>query len=226
MGEGKTVFTTTEWNSLQTNGVSFQVKVEANEGIWVTPDFVFENDCFNYNVNMSNPQSTVELMGFYGGLQPGETSNEGELSEKSYDARCTRTSLVLPSTIKGHTVETITNGAFIGDEDHMKIELTSITIPSTIKFIRSDAFSSNNLTNVTIPINVLEVGEAAFSFNPNLTSVTFEGRTCSEIIGIGVEYNDHQFSSWEEYGSDYSWTGNTDAVIYDGSGNVCYNPNA
>ena len=35
MGEGKTVFTTTEWNSLQTNGVSFQVKVEANQGIWV-----------------------------------------------------------------------------------------------------------------------------------------------------------------------------------------------
>ena len=35
LAEGKTVFTTTEWNSLQTNGVSFKVKVEANEGIWV-----------------------------------------------------------------------------------------------------------------------------------------------------------------------------------------------
>jgi len=34
-GEGKVVLTTTEWNSLQANGVSFQVKVEANEGIWV-----------------------------------------------------------------------------------------------------------------------------------------------------------------------------------------------
>ena len=31
----RTVFTTTEWNSLQANGVSFQVKVEANEGTWV-----------------------------------------------------------------------------------------------------------------------------------------------------------------------------------------------
>ena len=35
LGEGKTVFTTTEWNALQQNGVSFQIKVEANEGIWV-----------------------------------------------------------------------------------------------------------------------------------------------------------------------------------------------
>ena len=35
MAQGKTVLTTTEWNQLQTNGVSFKVKVEANEGIWV-----------------------------------------------------------------------------------------------------------------------------------------------------------------------------------------------
>lgn len=33
--KGRTVFTTEEWNSLQSNGVSFQIKVEANEGIWV-----------------------------------------------------------------------------------------------------------------------------------------------------------------------------------------------
>ena len=32
---GRTTFTTNEWNSLKSNGVSFQVKVEANEGIWV-----------------------------------------------------------------------------------------------------------------------------------------------------------------------------------------------
>lgn len=35
LGEGKTVLTTTEWNSLQTNGLSFKIKVEAREGIWV-----------------------------------------------------------------------------------------------------------------------------------------------------------------------------------------------
>ena len=32
---GKTVLTTNEWNALQNTGVSFKVKVEANEGIWV-----------------------------------------------------------------------------------------------------------------------------------------------------------------------------------------------
>ena len=34
-GDDRVVFTTSEWNSLQSNGVSFQIKVEANEGIWV-----------------------------------------------------------------------------------------------------------------------------------------------------------------------------------------------
>ena len=35
----RVVLTTTEWNSLQSSGISFQVKVEANEGIWVNdPD--------------------------------------------------------------------------------------------------------------------------------------------------------------------------------------------
>ena len=32
----RVVLTTSEWNQLQTNGVSFKVKVEANEGIWVS----------------------------------------------------------------------------------------------------------------------------------------------------------------------------------------------
>ena len=38
---GRTVLTTTEWNALQENGVSFQVKVEANEGIWVKDQIIY-----------------------------------------------------------------------------------------------------------------------------------------------------------------------------------------
>ena len=39
-GENKTVLTTSEWNSLRTNGVSFKVKVVAQEGQWVTAPVV------------------------------------------------------------------------------------------------------------------------------------------------------------------------------------------
>ena len=40
LGEGKTVFTTTEWNSLKgNNALSFKIKVEAREGTWVEEAF-------------------------------------------------------------------------------------------------------------------------------------------------------------------------------------------
>ncbi len=32
---GRTVFTTEEWNELSNSGVSFQIKVEAQEGVWI-----------------------------------------------------------------------------------------------------------------------------------------------------------------------------------------------
>ena len=35
---GREVFTTTEWNSFASTPISFKVKVEANEGIWVEPE--------------------------------------------------------------------------------------------------------------------------------------------------------------------------------------------
>ncbi len=34
---GRYTMTTSEWNALQTNGISFKIKVEANEGVWVVP---------------------------------------------------------------------------------------------------------------------------------------------------------------------------------------------
>ena len=53
----KTVFTTEEWNSLNTNGISFQVKVEANEGIWVD-DINGENDMLNIKNIFTNEQKS------------------------------------------------------------------------------------------------------------------------------------------------------------------------
>ena len=44
MAEGKTVFTTTEWNSIQNSPLSFKVKVEANEGIWVKEPLTFAQE--------------------------------------------------------------------------------------------------------------------------------------------------------------------------------------
>ena len=75
----RVTFTTQEWNSLQANGVSFQIKVESNEGIWVeeppvplpTMDemcpnckFMFPTSTYRYGgVNNSNATSVSSLTG-------------------------------------------------------------------------------------------------------------------------------------------------------------------
>ena len=71
----RVVFTTSEWNSLQTNGVSFQIKVEANEGIWVLPPaptipscpgckFMYTTNIYQYGgVNNANATMVSSLTG-------------------------------------------------------------------------------------------------------------------------------------------------------------------
>ena len=54
MAEGKTVITTAEWNAIQSSGVSFKIKVEANEGIWV-------NQTFNDILQLKNMNSTTNI---------------------------------------------------------------------------------------------------------------------------------------------------------------------
>ena len=76
LGEGKTVFTTTEWNALQNSGVSFKVKVEADEGIWVEEPvpatcpganckYMYTTNTYQYgganNVNATQVSTLIEV---------------------------------------------------------------------------------------------------------------------------------------------------------------------
>lgn len=76
--------------------------------------------------------------------------------------------LVIPSELDGHTVTRI--GDF-WSKGHL-IDLESVTIPDTITYIGSAAFSGASLTSVTIPDSVTEFGEQnPFSQNANLTNI-------------------------------------------------------
>ncbi len=52
--DNRTILTTDEWNALQSSGISFQIKVEANEGIWVIGSL---EDIMKRNAVMDNIQS-------------------------------------------------------------------------------------------------------------------------------------------------------------------------
>ena len=62
--QGREIFTTTEWNSMQGTGVSFQVRVEANEGVWVEEQ-LSRNDMVNINsVFTSEQKSNITEINF------------------------------------------------------------------------------------------------------------------------------------------------------------------
>ena len=56
MAQGKTVLTTTEWNNLSSNAISFQIKVEANEGIWVNENHI---NVRRLDFTSNNPSMTI-----------------------------------------------------------------------------------------------------------------------------------------------------------------------
>ena len=74
---------------------------------------------------------------------------------------------------------------------------SNVTIPNTVRFIHSDAFSNRtNLTSVTIPSSVTTIGTSAFEGCTGLTSVTIlEGvtsipdyafRNCSSLTSVTI----------------------------------------
>ncbi len=64
--DGRVVLTTDEWNSLQQNGISFQVKVEANEDIWVEETLydVVERQTVMDNINSTYVNNTTPGIDF------------------------------------------------------------------------------------------------------------------------------------------------------------------
>jgi hypothetical protein len=59
----------------------------------------------------------------------------------------------------------------IGQTAFYELQLTSVTIPDSVRLIGNQAFARNQLTSFTIPDSVTEIGVSAFSGN-QLTSIT------------------------------------------------------
>ena len=84
------------------------------------------------------------------------------------------TNLVIPATVNGRSVTSISDYAFNEES------LATVSIPKSVESIGYGAFDTNNLTAITIPDSVTSIGDFAFSWN-SLTSVTIP----SSITSIG-----------------------------------------
>jgi hypothetical protein len=73
--------------------------------------------------------------------------------------------IIIPERINGLLVVAIGNWAFENNQ------LTSITLPNSIKYIGFGAFADNQLTSIVIPNSITYIGGGAFWYN-QLTSIT------------------------------------------------------
>ena len=71
--------------------------------------------------------------------------------------------------------------------------LTSITLPNTLVYIGSYAFSYNVLTDVVIPSSVRYIGDGAFGYN-NIKTVTYNGNESNITFGDCPYYENYDYS--------------------------------
>ena len=207
----RTVFTTTEWNSLQTNGVSFQVKVESNEGIWVTdsnaPVEVYTDaSCFTtntyinyvYNNNMTNEEKNtcVNILTPESWWGTEEFCNGTNASLK-FDLEYEFDSSTLQSLVENNIIINNGEGVEITDYDVTTCG-TDVVIPKkinnlTVSKIGISSFYDKGLTSVVIPNTITIIGSDSFHSN-ELTSITIP----SSVIMIGDNaFNSNQLTSLE-----------------------------
>ncbi len=121
------------------------------------------------------------------------TVNDGEVEITDYTNN--NADVNIPSTIDGYPVTSIGPYAFADRLDNRGTDMSSVTLPSTLKKIGEGAFTTNNkITSITIPENVTEIGSRAFLCWMKLSSVNFRGNNL-KTIGKWAFRNAHSLSS-------------------------------
>ncbi len=118
--------------------------------------------------------------------------------------------ITIPSTLGGYTVTTIDSVAFLNCKN-----LTSVTIPDSVKSIGSNAFENcTSITNVTIGSGITSIGQCIFYGCKNLTSITIPDSVRN--IGFGAFYDCTSLENVYYCGTEEQWN----AIVIDPSANL------
>ena len=179
---GKTVFTTTEWNSLASNPINFKVKVEANLGTWVrdltaeTPDSCFTTTeskaIYTYNSNRTQ-EDINNCVSYF------ENSNYGLEEGESFATFCAGT-----GALYGSNILSWINYNQFSDLDFENLEnfniITLLGYETTI-----EAYDDSCGVNVVIP-ETITVYDKSYRINPNPSQEDIDN--CAYYLGVESEW--------------------------------------
>lgn len=141
-----------------------------------------------------------------------KTDKNGNRISNSYSG-----DVVIPEkTASGYPVTFINHETFEGC-----INLTSVTIPKTMKFIDYDAFRNSSLTELTIPASVDSISEGAFFGMPSLKKVVFEDGESVLHFACGQQYGgEGQFSFKHQESLEEAYIGRTYTTTWGDKGHL------
>ncbi len=186
---GRTVFTTDEWRSFQgNNALSFKIKVEANEGIWVrdinedTPSTCFTTSglttIYEYNSNR-NSTDINNCVTYFTNKGWSVDTNNGETLEDF----CAGTGTSYSADIQGY----LDNDWFSSSE---KAALEGYNIINNIgNTVFIDGYDESCGPNVAIP-EIIDVYSYSYTISSNISQE--QAQECSDFLGGELEWScDH-----------------------------------
>ena len=98
--------------------------------------------------------------------------------EKDAFLQCTK----LEKLTLGNSLKIIGDSAFLGASS-----LKELTIPNSVTTIEASAFAYSGLVTLTLPASLTTIGNLAFSASSSLTTLTYLGKTPSDVITVGKD---------------------------------------
>ncbi len=211
MAEGKTVITTTEWNALQSSGLSFKVKIEANEGIWVKGSL---EEIMKKTTVMDNIASTyvTNSSGIDFSKISGDSDNDNVIDNGKgvYTRAGTENDAYPIMYYRGD----VSDNNVVFNNKCWKAVITTDT--GGVKLIYNGVYSENNKCDNTgassqITLNISGTDTNTFSYSgDNLyKSPAYNGY----MWGTVYEYANSNWTSGTKFGSSFTWDGTNYTLV-------------
>ena len=201
---GRTILTTEEWNALSTSGVSFQIKVEANEGIWVND--TLDNIIRTKNINTTTNQPIMdnvasEFVSASTGINFGEVSSN--TNGKGIYMRAGTENDAYPILYYRGAVED--NNVLFNNKCWKAVRTTDT---GGVKLI----YNGENKGNIDNP-NCNNTGSStligSYAFNTNYNSPAYVGYMYGDVY----TYNFEATTSGTYYGSGFTYDGTNYTLV-------------